>query len=109
MTTTEDNVVLLWGDRGGVEWGIGDVGLHDFEGGGVDDLGAAVLGSGDAVCAVCGPLEIGDLLAGLVDLCVVDLLSGLAELSVQSLENESLVLVLPVHRTGKRIHPRVLQ
>ncbi len=82
LTTTEDNEILLWGDRSRVEWGIGDVGLHDLKVGGVDDLGGAVLGRGNAVGAVWGPLDICDLLALLVNHDVVKLLSGLFFVSI---------------------------
>ena len=77
LSSSEDNEILLWCDGGRVKWGIGDVGLHDLEVGGIDDLGGAVLGGGDAVGAVWGPLDICDLLSLLVNHDVVKLLSSL--------------------------------
>ena len=77
LSSSEDDKVLLWCDGGGVEWGIGDEGLHDLKVGGINDLGGAVLGGGDAVGAIWGPLDICDLLSLLVNHDVVKLLSGL--------------------------------
>ena len=77
LSSSEDNEILLRCDRCGVQWGIGDVGLHDLEIGSIDDLGGAVLRGGDAVGAIRGPLKICDLLSLLVNHDVVKLLSGL--------------------------------
>lgn len=81
LSSSEDDKVLLWCDGCRVEWGIGDVGLHDLEVGGIDNLGGAVLGGSDAVGAIWGPLDICDLLSLLVNHDVVKLLSGLQILS----------------------------
>lgn len=39
LAATEDDEVFLGGDGSGVEGGVGDVGLHNLEIGGIDDLG----------------------------------------------------------------------
>lgn len=62
LSSSEDDVVFYGGDGGAVEGCVGDVGLEDVEGLDIDELGGLVLGGGDEVCAVCGPLEVGDCL-----------------------------------------------
>ena len=60
LSSSEDDVLFYGGDGGAVEGCVGDVGLQDVEGLDVEKLGGLVLGGGDEVCAVCGPLEVGD-------------------------------------------------
>lgn len=78
LTTTEEDVVLLGGDGGAVERGVGDVGLEQLQVAGGDQAGGLVLGGGDEVGAVGAPLQIGDLEAQLVGVDLVDHVAGLA-------------------------------
>lgn len=106
LSTAEDDKVLVRCDGGAVERSVGNVGLHDFEIGGVDELGGLVFRGCDEVCAVWGPLEIGDLQVWLVDLDVVELLSRLIIVSSATATLYRDVYV-PLHRTAKLIHPHV--
>lgn len=78
LATAEDNVALgVRGDGGGVEGRVGDVGLEDFHGAGVVQLGLLVLAGGQEVGAVGAPLQVGDLHVGVVREDVGDELAGL--------------------------------
>jgi hypothetical protein len=93
LATSKNDKVFLWGDGGGVERSVGDVGLHDFEVAGVDDLssvssyknpksrgaylGGLVLACGDEICPVWRPLKICDWRIWLMCLDIIELLSGL--------------------------------
>jgi hypothetical protein len=78
LATAEDNVVLrVGGDGGGVEGGVGDVGLEDFHGVGVVQLGGLVFAGGQEVGAVGAPLQVGNLEVGVVREDVGEHLAGL--------------------------------
>lgn len=78
LATTEDHVALrVGGDGGGVERGVGDVGLEDLHGVGVVQLGGLVLAGGQEVGAVGAPLQVGNLEVGVVREDVGDELAGL--------------------------------
>ena len=93
LTTTEDHVVLLWGNACGVERGISGVGFEDGEVASGHELkwlaryqdrdsreaylGSLVLGSGDEVGAVGGELDVVNLVVELVGLDVLQLLARL--------------------------------
>lgn len=78
LTTTEDDEVLLGGDGGAVERGVGGVGLEQLEVAGGDELRGLVLGGGNEVGAVLAPLQVGDLGAEVVRGDLVDHVAGLA-------------------------------
>lgn len=62
LSSAEDDVVFYGGDGGAVERCVGDVGLEEIEGLGIDELRGLVLGGGDEVGAVGRPLEVSDCL-----------------------------------------------
>lgn len=78
LSTTQDDEVLLGGDGGAVEGGVGDVCLEKLEVAGGDELGGLVLGGGDEVGAVLAPLQVGDLGAEVVRGDLVDEVACLA-------------------------------
>ena len=77
LAAAEDDVVLLGGDAGAVERGVGGVGLEQLEVAGGHEAGGLVLGGGDEVGPVGRPLQVGHLLVKLVDGDVEVLLAGL--------------------------------
>lgn len=77
LATAEDDEVLLVGDAGAVERGVGGVRLQDLEVAGGDQPGRLVLGGRDEVGVVGGPLQVRDGLVQLVDGDVEVLLAGL--------------------------------
>ena len=77
LATAEDDVVLLGGDAGAVERGVGGVGLKELEITGGHEAGGLVLRGGDEVGPVGRPLQVGHLLVKLVDGDVEVLLAGL--------------------------------
>ena len=77
LAAAEDDEVLLRGDAGAVERGVGGVGLEQLEVAGGHEAGGLVLGGGDEVGAVGGPLQVGHGLVEFVDGDVEVLLAGL--------------------------------
>src|SRR5687768_12673922 len=57
LTSTENNVVLLWGDGSTIERSIGDVCLQNLEIRGIDKLCGFVFRRGEEICSVIGPLD----------------------------------------------------
>ena len=64
MSTAQNNVLRgLGSDSCAVEGCVGDVGLEDVKGLDIDELCGLVLGGGEEVCPVGGPLQVGDCLS----------------------------------------------